>query len=38
LPSTVVNGWLHTGDLGRTDPAGAVTAVDRLKELAAGGG
>ena len=25
--------WLHTGDLGRIDPTGAVTVVDRLKEL-----
>jgi acyl-CoA synthetase (AMP-forming)/AMP-acid ligase II len=27
------DGWLHTGDLGRIDAAGAVTVVDRLKEL-----
>jgi len=25
--------WLHTGDLGRIDASGAVTVVDRLKEL-----
>jgi acyl-CoA synthetase (AMP-forming)/AMP-acid ligase II len=27
------DGWLHTGDLGRIDAAGAVAVVDRLKEL-----
>ena len=31
------DGWLHTGDLGRIDAAGAVTVVDRLKELIGAG-
>lgn len=26
-------GWLHTGDLGRIDRSGAVSVLDRLKEL-----
>ena len=33
-PASVPTGSLvHTGDLGRIDPTGAVTVVDRLKEL-----
>ncbi|HKS45951.1 MAG TPA: AMP-binding protein [Amycolatopsis sp.] len=30
---TITNGWLHTGDLARVDPAGRFWIVDRLKEL-----
>jgi len=35
---TLRDGWLHTGDLVRRDPDGAMTLVDRLKDLIITGG
>lgn len=35
---TVVNGWLHTGDIVRMDEEGYVYVVDRLKEVIIRGG
>ena len=35
---TLVDGWLHTGDMGRVDAHGLLTVVDRKKDMVISGG
>jgi acyl-CoA synthetase (AMP-forming)/AMP-acid ligase II len=35
---TIVDGWLHTGDLGRMSPDGVVHLLDRAKDMIISGG
>lgn len=36
--SVIVNGWLHTGDMGVVDSEGYITIVDRKKDIIISGG
>lgn len=35
---TIIDGWLHTGDMGKMEPDGCITFVDRKKDLVITGG
>lgn len=35
---TIVDGWLHTGDIAKLDAEGYVTPVDRMKDMIITGG
>jgi acyl-CoA synthetase (AMP-forming)/AMP-acid ligase II len=35
---TIIDGWLHTGDVARVDPAGRVHIVDQTKDIIIRGG